>query len=111
MAEACSAVQIIGFDLLLCGLTIPDTQQTTFLLCSAGIRQVVHRAPDRKFTLASRHQENVQLDVQTHKKKVSGGVVDDSSAACHYDDNIRNLLNEAAAASDRLETNFNWMQQ
>lgn len=72
MAEACSAVQIIGFDLLLCGLTIPDTQQTTFLLCSAGIRQVVHRAPDRKFTLASRHQENVQLDVQTHKKKCPG---------------------------------------
>lgn len=35
-----SVVQTVGFDLLLCGLTIPDTEQTTSLLCSAGIRQV-----------------------------------------------------------------------
>lgn len=106
LVDACSVVQTIGVDLLLRCLAIPDTEQTTSLLCSAGIWQVVHGASDRKFTLASCSQENVQLDVidcANTQKKVSGGVT--------YDDDIRNLLNEAAAASDRLETNFNWMQQ
>lgn len=76
MFEVCSLVQMIDFDLLLCGLTIPDTEQTTSLLCAAGIRQVEHSAPDRKSTLASCHQENVQLDVigcaNAPKKKCPG---------------------------------------
>lgn len=69
MVDAFSGVPTIGFDLL-SGLTVPDTEPTTFLLCSAGIRQVVHR----KFPLASCHREDVQLDCpNTPKKKCSRG--------------------------------------